>query len=125
MYLCVYIEPPGKRHFAKHVGLHRTSIHTPILNNHLFSPSCSDPAFRIWSVNGLVELNDLYEDGVFASFPSLSAKYNLPNSHLFRFFQIRHFVQKLFPHFPNRPLSHFRCRPETSNFSYLQLNKYT
>jgi len=46
-----------------------------------------------------------------ASFLSFSAKHNLPNSHLFHFFQIRHFVQKLFPHFPNRtpecPLYHF------------------
>ncbi len=40
---------------------------------------------------------------VFTSFSSLSARFNLLNSHLFRFFQTRHFVQKLFPHFPNRP----------------------
>lgn len=33
----------------------------------------------------------------------LSAKCNLPNSHLFRFFQIRHFVQKQSPHIPHRP----------------------
>ncbi len=97
--------------FRKHFGLHRASIHTPILNNHFFSPSYSDPAFRIWPINGLVELNDLYEDGVFASFSFLSTKYSLPSSHLFRFFQVRHFVKKLFPHFPNRPpecpLDHF------------------
>lgn len=97
--------------FRKHFGLHRASIHTSILNNHLFSPSCSDPAFHIWAVNGLVELNDLYEDGVFASFSILSTKYSLPSSHLFRFFQVRDFVKKLFPHFPNRPpechLDHF------------------
>ncbi len=94
-----------------HFGLHRASIHTPILNNIFFSPSCSDPAFRIWPINGLVELNDLYEDGVFASFSFLSTKYSLPCSHLFRFFQVWHFVKKLFPHFPNRPpecpLDHF------------------
>lgn len=35
----------------------------------------------------------------------LSTKYNLPNSHLFCFFQVRHF-KNLFPHFPNRPPEH-------------------
>lgn len=70
--------------FRKHFGLHRASIYTSILNSHLFTPSCSDPAFRIWSINGLVTLNDLYVDGVFTSFSFLSTKYNLPSSHLFR-----------------------------------------
>ena len=89
--------------FRKQNGLHRASIHTPILNNHLFSPSCTDSAFRVWSNSGLVTFDDLYEDGIFSSFASLSVKFNLPNSHLFRFFQIRHLIQKQFPHFPNRP----------------------
>lgn len=60
------------------------------------------PAFHLWSSNGLPEINDLYKDGVFASFSFLSKKYNLPNQHLFWFFPIRLFIQKPFPHFPNR-----------------------
>lgn len=89
--------------FRRQHGLHRASIQAPILNNHLFFPSCSDPTFQMWAANGLVTINNLYKDGVFSDFSSLSAKYHLPNSHLFRFFQIRHFAQKQFPHFPNRP----------------------
>ncbi len=48
---------------------------------------------------------------MFASFLFVSTKYSLPSNHLFRFFQVRHFVKKLFPHFPNCPpecpLDHF------------------
>lgn len=72
--------------FHKHFGLHRASTCAPILFNHQFPPSCSDAAFRIWSTNGLSTLGDLYIDGVFPSFSSLSAKYGLPNNHLFHFY---------------------------------------
>ncbi len=48
---------------------------------------------------------------MFASFSFLSTKYSLFSSHLFSFFQVRHFFKKLFPLFPNRPpecpLDHF------------------
>lgn len=67
-----------------------------------FPPSSLDSAFLLWTPNGLLKINDLYEKGVFASFSSLSKKYNLPSHHLFRFFQIRHFIKKQFPHFPKR-----------------------
>ena len=33
----------------------------------------------------------------------MSDRFNLPNSHFFRYLQMRHFIQKQFPHFPNRP----------------------
>ena len=42
--------------FRRHHGLHRASIQAPILNNHSFSPSCSDPTFRMWAANGLVTI---------------------------------------------------------------------
>ncbi len=69
--------------FRKHYGLHRASILAPILNNHLSSPSSCDPAFRTWFPTSLISLNDLYDGGLFSSFSSLSAKCNLPNSHLY------------------------------------------
>ncbi len=75
----------------------------PIFNNYFFPPSRSDRAFHVWSSNGLLKINDLYEEGVFVSFSFLAKKYNLTNQHLFQFFQIRHFIQKQFPQFPNRP----------------------
>lgn len=54
-----------------------------------------------------------FEEGVFSSSSFLSKKYNLPSR--FRFFQIRHFTQKQFPHFPN-------CPPETHIDHFLDLN---
>lgn len=74
----------------------------PILKNHAFSPSRLESAYRIWACNGIHSVKYLYEESVFTSFSSLSARFDLPNSNLFRFFQTRH-LQKLFPHFPNLP----------------------
>jgi len=101
--------------FRKQHGLHRGSTLAPVLNNYAFLPSCSDPTFRVWSDKGLRTLNDLYDEGVFTSFASLSDKYNFPNSHFFRYLQMRHFIQKQFPHFPNRP-------PEAEMDQFLSLN---
>lgn len=96
----------------KCLGLQGPSILTQLLQNHVFTPSRSDLAFRAWHSNGIICVKDLYKDGIFASFTELSSIHNLPNSHLFRFFQIRDFVKKTFPHFPNRP-------PETLTDSLL------
>lgn len=74
-----------------------------ILCNHSFLPSCSDPAFQFWSNRVLHTIDDLYSYGVFYSFSDLSGKFNFPNNHLFRYFQIRQYVQSQFPQFPNRP----------------------
>ena len=71
-------------------------LNQPILNNHVFPP-------RLWAANGLTSMNDLYKNRIFSSFSALSAKCKLPRCHLFCFFQIRHFIQKQFPYFPNPP----------------------
>lgn len=36
------------------------------------------------------------------SFFDLSERFSLPGTHLFSYFQIRHFLQKQFPEFPNQ-----------------------
>lgn len=46
----------------------------------------------------------MYINDVFASFNDLSHKFNLPRSSLFRYFQVRHFLQCHDPNFPNLPL---------------------
>lgn len=43
----------------------------------------------------------MYINGVFASFDDLSYKFGLPTSSLFRYFQVRHFLQSHDPNFPN------------------------
>lgn len=45
----------------------------------------------------------LYDKVYFLSFSDLSEKFNLPKTHLFHFFQIRHIVQNQFTQFPNLP----------------------
>lgn len=41
-----------------------------ILNNYFLPQSSSDPAFHLWSSNGLLKISDLYDEGVFVSFQS-------------------------------------------------------
>lgn len=83
-------------HFRKHFGLIRLSALVPIVNSVSFLPSCSDPVFHDWSSRGFRIVKDLYDKDIFFSFSELSEKFNLPKTHLFSFFQIRHFVQKHF-----------------------------
>ncbi len=52
---------------------------------------------------GLKCFNDLFRDNVFASFTELSKKFNLPSSHIFRYFQIRDYVKTVLLQFPNKP----------------------
>ena len=97
--------------FRKHFGLQSASLQAPILSNHLFTPSVSDLAFRAWHGNGIRLVQDLYLNKIFASFKQLSEKYLMPRSHMFRYLQIRHFVQSghhLFPaHPPSPPIDIF------------------
>lgn len=101
--------------FRKQSGLHASSGLAPISRNHLFLPSCSDLVFQTWLNKGLLTMYDLCDKDVFYSFADLSAKFNLPKTHLFQFLQIRHFVQNKFPQFPNRP-------PGSMIDSFLTLN---
>ncbi|XP_058262277.1 uncharacterized protein LOC131363589 [Hemibagrus wyckioides] len=87
----------------KNFGLSGPSILVSVKRNCSLQPSKSDPAFKIWQANDISKISDLYTEGIFSSSPQLSSKYNLPSHHLFRFFQIRDYVKKQFPHFPNRP----------------------
>lgn len=89
--------------FRLHFGLRGLSSLSPICNNHLFAPAGQDSAFSFWQRAGLTNIKDLYIDGVFATFEDLSKKFNFPRSHLFRYFQVRHFVQSHNPTFPNMP----------------------
>lgn len=89
--------------FRKAFGLLGPFTLTSIYRNCAFEPSRTDSAFRVWHNNGIKSVNDLYTDKTFSSFTQLLTEYNLPQHHLFRFFQVRDYVKKLFPHFPNRP----------------------
>lgn len=75
----------------------------PIASNHLFTPAQLDLSFCAWHRNGIQVVKDLYIEGVFASFTQLAGKFGLPQSHHFRFFQIRDFARKGYHPFPELP----------------------
>lgn len=65
-----------------------------------------DRVFLEWGKRGLKCIEDLYIDDKFMSFLQLQEKFQLPQSHFFRYLQIRNFVQQNFSDFPLKPQSH-------------------
>lgn len=88
--------------FRLSLGLKGRSLTAPILYNISFPLSSLDEAFNIWRDHDLITVGQLYINNTFASFTQLQEKFNLPSSHLFRYFQIRSFILKQFPTFPLR-----------------------
>lgn len=76
---------------------------SPICNNHAFLPAKLDSAFKQWQDKGISRFSDLYIDGIFTSFNDLRSKFTLNSADLFRYFQIRHFVNAQSSSFPNIP----------------------
>jgi len=82
----------------------------------------SDPTFSIWYDKGLKTFKDFYKDGIFHSFADLSSAFQLPPSHLFRYYQIRYCIKSLFPTFPTSivgRVSLSRPPSEIFHFRYL------
>lgn len=73
----------------KSLGLHRCSVLSPMVNNHLFLPSCTDLTFRTWFDKGITKFKDLYNQ-----------KFDLPKSHLFHFFFDKAFYSESEPQIP-------------------------
>ncbi|KAF4089744.1 hypothetical protein AMELA_G00070460, partial [Ameiurus melas] len=89
--------------FRQHFKFVGASSLCPLVNNHLFPPSCMDSSFSVWYDKGIKQVRNLYSDGVFDSFANLASTYDLPLTHFFRYFQIRNFVSRFFPDFPSAP----------------------
>ena len=84
----------------RYYGL-KTLLHlSPIHNNHLFPPARLDSEFILWQKQGIHNYKDMYINSIFASFDDLLHKLGLPWSSLFRYFQVRHFLQHHDPNFP-------------------------
>lgn len=73
---------------------------TPLCKNHLFLPANMDPRFTFFERKGLRCIQDLYIDGVFASFNQLRAAFGLCGSDFFRYFQLRDFAKTHSSSFP-------------------------
>ncbi len=78
-------------------------VYIPICFSHSFSPAWTDKTFHAWREKVLVPIEDLYECGRFASFSILKEKFELPQTHFFRYLQIRHYVQSKIPNFETLP----------------------
>lgn len=73
--------------FRRHFKFEAASSLGPLYNNHLFPPSLSDSTFSVWYDKGLTQFRHLYV-------ANLSSLYDLPVTHLFRYFQTHNFVAK-------------------------------
>jgi len=107
--------------FRTHFKYIESSINGPIDNNHLFPPSTLDSAFSLWKYRGLVKFSDLFHDNRFDSFETIRNKYDLPQNNLFRYFQIRHYIQTYYPSYPDLPRDQpweylFTIRPGRKGF---------
>lgn len=89
--------------FRRHFGFQSFSLLAPLACNHAFLPSLRDGVFVTWARKGIKSMKDLYINNTFASFQQISERYSLPQSHFFRYLQVRSFVLSMFTTFPNYP----------------------
>jgi exonuclease III len=104
--------------FRRHFSLNDVSVFTPIVRNHMFTPSIIDDSFGDWSVNGIRVLKDMYIDGTFATFQQMKTKFQIPNTHFFKYLQLRSFAASSVSHFPSLP-------PESLLDTVLKVNSYS
>ncbi len=81
------------------------SLLSPLSNNPLFPAGKIDYTYVQWQSIGLNKCSDFYIDNTFASFNDLLQKFKQTQSNLFRYFQVRHFIQSQSSTFPNLPLT--------------------
>ena len=91
------------KQFRQHFKLSTPIPLSPTCNNHFFPPSNTDTAFTLWRERGLVQFSDLYSEGLFVTFNDLRVKYNLPQSHMFQYFQVWSYARTHFTSFPQAP----------------------
>lgn len=82
-----------------YIKAHKVYFDSPICKNHSFIPALNDMFFSLWKRKGIGCIGSLYMNEQFLSFKELQSKYELPNSHFFRYLQIRDYVRKYFPDF--------------------------
>lgn len=62
-----------------------------------------DPVFQTWSERGLGCVHDFFSNGTFITFQQMVQHYSIPQSHFFRYLQVRDYVKKNFSSFPTLP----------------------
>lgn len=66
------------------------SPHTPLWKNPTLAHFYEHPVPVIWTRFGIKTLKDIVGGGELLQFDALKTTFNLPNTHLFRYFQLRH-----------------------------------
>lgn len=87
--------------FRRAFSLFEMSKNAPLVGNNMFAPSINDNAFKVWSERGLRTIQDLYVGGTFGSFEHFKTHFDIPNSHFYRYLQLRSFVSTHTPSFPS------------------------
>ncbi len=64
--------------FRQHFKFTSASTLMPLLENHMFPSSLTDPIFKQWLAKSLRRFQDLYRDGTFCSYVQLSSEMGLP-----------------------------------------------
>lgn len=77
----------------------------PIWGNSSFTPGKSDRGFRLWAQLGLKKIINLYSDNTLMSFDNLKEKFGIPQTHMFKYFQIRSFIRSRWQSYQCPPLS--------------------
>lgn len=101
--LLTHILPKIWRQFRHQLNFDSLSSLMPIFDSYLFPPSTLDSIFSQWKDKCLVCLKQFFVDKVLTSFEILKSKFDLPQSHLFKYFQIRSFARHNFPYFTHLP----------------------
>lgn len=87
----------------RHFDCKQTLTSIPLTSNPLFHPSLIDSAFTFWRRQGILFFRDLFVDNIFVSFDTLVRNFNIPQTHFFRYLQVRNFAKKHFSTFPHLP----------------------
>ncbi len=90
---CLKIWSQFRIHFKHKQAL----VTSPILANINFAPSLTDPSFQLWHRRGIKCVMDLFKKGHFISFEQLKKDFSIPQSHFFRYLQVRSYVKTHFP----------------------------
>lgn len=81
---------------CKHIAFYRLLPDTPLWLNPLFPEILSIPDSRVQASKGIKTLDHIFDGGTLRSFDDLKHRFGLPNSHFFRYLQLRHaFSSKL------------------------------
>ncbi len=89
--------------FRKHFKLNNLVLLGPLCNNHTFLPSKLDSTFALWKEKGIISFQDLFLNGTFVDFESLSHEHDLPRTNFFRYLQVCSFIKDHCSTFPCLP----------------------